>query len=155
MKNGIQELQFHWDWGLQDGHPHSTYIKMCKYIYIYTHKCVNTYKCKWTNKMLLFWCKASVSYGMFINDGMESRTVVKHVNPIHYVTLHVYQKVAWICTHGLIMIPSTIHLFLYVIFHPTIHTFLLDRVNFTAAASSKDKYLWCIYIYIYWINQGL
>ena len=48
--------------------------------------------------MLLFWCKASVSYGMFINDGMESRTVVKHVNPIHYVALHVYQKVAWMCT---------------------------------------------------------
>ena len=90
--------------------------------------------------MLLFWYKASVSYGMFLNDGMESRTVVKHVKSHSLCHSTCLPEGGMDLYHGL-MIPSTIHLFLYVMFHPTIHTFLLDRVNFTAAGSSKDKYM--------------
>ena len=61
--------------------------------------------------------------------------------------------------HGF-MILSTIHLFLYVMFHPTIHTFLLARVHFLTSSTDKsinkqiNKYIYIyIYNYICWINQ--
>ena len=51
--------------------------------------------------MLLLRCKVSVSYDVFVNDGMGSRIVVKCAYPIHYVPLHVYQKIALVCTMAL------------------------------------------------------
>ena len=71
--------------------------------------------------MLLLRCKVSVSYGMFVNDSVGSRIVVKYAYPIYYVTLHVYQKMALICTMALWFSPASTSSFIKCFILPYIH----------------------------------
>ena len=143
----IEELQWQ-----QDGHAAFHLHK--KYIYIYIYTCVCTYICKHLDKQnvlssvqscCILWCSCKWWHG--ITNSCE-------ICLFHWLCHSAFLSEGGMDLYHGFMILSTIHLFLYVMFHPTMHTFLLASVHFSTFSKGNSLYIYIyinmqIYIYIY------